>query len=99
MLYEGGPEALVAPTSLYKVRVDDVSGAFELLARESGVTVTRNGTSSLRIDTDEESISALNALLVAHGVKVYELSPAQENLEEAFLRLTKIEAAPSKEKP
>ena len=88
LLYEGGPEALVAPTSLYKVRVDDLSGAFELLAREPGVTVSQNGTSFLRIDADEESISAVNALLVGNGIKVYELSPAQESLEEAFLRLT-----------
>jgi ABC-type multidrug transport system ATPase subunit len=97
LLYEGGPEALVAPTSLYKVRVDDLSCAFELLARESGVTVSRNGTSFLRIEADEENISFVNALLVAHGIKVYELSPAQENLEEAFLRLTKTVAElPSK---
>jgi ABC-type multidrug transport system ATPase subunit len=89
LLYEGGPEALVAPTSLYKVQVDDLSGAFELLSRETGVKVSRNGASFLRIDADAESISAVNALLVANGIKVYELSPAQESLEEAFLRLTK----------
>jgi ABC-type multidrug transport system ATPase subunit len=94
LLYEGGPEALVAPTSLYKVRVDDLSGAFELLTREPGFTVSRNGASFLRIDADAEGISAVNALLVAHGIKVYELSPAQESLEEAFLRLTKTVAAP-----
>ena len=88
LLYEGGPEALVAPTSLYKIRVDDLSRAFDLLTRESGVTVSRNGTSFLRIDADAESIPAVNALLVANGIRVYELSPAQETLEEAFLRLT-----------
>ena len=95
LLYEGGPEALVAPTSLYKVRVDDLSGAFELLTREPGVTVSRNGASFLRIDADAESIPAMNALLVAHGIKVYELSPAQESLEEAFLRLIKTVVPPS----
>jgi hypothetical protein len=58
------------------------------------MTVSRNGASFLRIDADAERISAVNALLVAHGIKVYELSPAQESLEEAFLRLTKIVAAP-----
>ena len=89
LLYEGGPEALVAPTSLYKVRVDDLSGAFEILTREPGVTVSRNGASFLRIEADAEGISAVNALLVGKGIKVYELSPAQESLEEAFLRLTK----------
>jgi ABC-type multidrug transport system ATPase subunit len=89
LLYEGGPEALVTPTDIYRVRVDDLSGAFELLTREPDVTVSRNGDSFLRIDADEESIAAVNALLVSKGIKVYELSPAQETLEEAFLRLTK----------
>ena len=93
LLYEGGPEALVAPTSLYKVRVNDLSGAFEILTREPGVTVSRNGASFLRIEADAESISAVNALLVGNGIKVYELSPAQESLEEAFLRLTKTVAS------
>jgi len=49
----------------------------------------------LRIDADAESISAANALLVGNGIKVYELSPAPESLEEAFLRLTKTNAAPA----
>ena len=92
LLYEGGPGALVSPTSLYKVRVDDLSRAFELLTKESGVTVSRNGTSFLHLDADAETIPAVNALLVAHGIKVYELSPAQESLEEAFLRLTETVA-------
>jgi len=92
LLYEGGPEALVAPTSLYKVRVDNLSGAFDLLNRESGVTVSRNGASFLRIEADAEHIAAVNSVLVGNGIKVYELSPAQESLEEAFLRLTKTVA-------
>ena len=92
LLYEGGPETLIAPTSLYKVRVDDLSRAFELLTREPGMTVSRNGASFLRVEADAESISAVNALLVDNKIKVYELSPAQESLEEAFLRLTKTVA-------
>src|SRR5215216_1221824 len=89
LLYEGGAETLVAPTSLYKVRVDNLSGAFDLLTGEPGVTVSRNGTSSLRIEADAEQIAAVNTLLVGNGIKVYELSPAKETLEDAFLRLTK----------
>ena len=89
LLYEGGAETLVAPTSLYKVRVDNLSGAFDLLTGEPGVTVSRNGTSSLRIEADAEQIAAVNTLLVGNGIKVYELSPAKESLEDAFLRLTK----------
>jgi len=93
LLYEGGPEALVASSTLYKVRVDDLSRAFDLLAREPGVTVSRNGASFLRVDADAEHIAAVNTLLVGEGIKVYELSPAQESLEEAFLRLTKSVSA------
>jgi len=89
LLYEGGPEALVTPSKVYRVRVDDLSTAFELLTTLSGVTVSRNGDSVLRIAANEESIAAVNALLVSKQIKVYELSPAQESLEEAFLRLTK----------
>ena len=88
LLYEGGTENLIAPTNRYKLRVDNSSTAFELLNRESGVTVSRNGATFLHIDADVERIPDVNALLVAHGIKVYELSPAQESLEEAFLRLT-----------
>src|SRR5829696_1173110 len=88
LLYEGAPNALLAPTSRFKVRVDNTSVAFELLTKEPGVTVSRNGTAFLRIEADAERVPALNALLVAHGIKVYELAAARESLEEAFLRLT-----------
>ena len=53
-----------------------------------GPPLRLSDTRPLSLDTDAESIPALNALLVANGIKVYELSPAQESLEEAFLRLT-----------
>lgn len=89
LLYEGGPEALIAPTSRFKVRVDNLSAATEVLTREPGVMVSQNGAAFLRIDVDAKRIPAVNALLVAHGIGVYELTPAQESLEEAFLRLTK----------
>ena len=88
LLYEGGPEALTASTNLHKVRVDNLAGAFELLSKEPGLSVSRNGASFLRIDADAEVLARANALLVGNGIKVYELSPAQESLEEAFLRLT-----------
>jgi ABC-2 type transport system ATP-binding protein len=94
LLYEGGPETLVTPTSMYRIRVDDLSRAFELLTSEPDVTVRRNGDSFLQIEAEKESISAVNALLVSKEIKVYELSPAQETLEEAFLRLTKTGTVP-----
>jgi ABC-2 type transport system ATP-binding protein len=88
LLYEGGPEALTASTNLHKVRVDNLAGAFELLSKEFGLSVSQNGASFLRIDADAEALARANALLVGNGFKVYELSPVQESLEEAFLRLT-----------
>ena len=88
LLYEGAPDALVAPASRYKVRVDNLSAAFDLLIKEPDVRVSRNGAAFLHVEADTERIPSLNALLVAQGIKVYELSPAQESLEEAFLRLT-----------
>src|SRR5829696_8370970 len=90
LLYEGDPDALLTPTSRFQVRVDDFAGASELLSKEFGVAVSQNGAAYLRIDADAERIPAVNALLVSHGIKVYELTPINESLEEAFLRLTKI---------
>ena len=88
LLYEGGTETLLAPVNRFKVRVDNLPVASELLRKELGVTVSQNGAAFLRIDADTERIPAVNALLVAHGINVYELTPIQESLEEAFLRLT-----------
>src|SRR5687767_316124 len=39
LLYEGGPEALVAPTSRFKVRVDNLPAATELLTSQPDVMV------------------------------------------------------------
>jgi ABC-2 type transport system ATP-binding protein len=90
LLYEGAPDVLRGPAGRFKVRVDNQSAATELLAREPGIVISQNGAAFLRIDADPERIPAVNALLVTHGIRVYELSPAQESLEEAFLRLTSV---------
>lgn len=90
LLYEGGPESLLAPTSLYKVRVDDLARAVEVLSKEPGLTVSQNGASFLKIDADPQRLAEANALLVSSGIKVFELSPVQQSLEEAFLRLTDL---------
>lgn len=87
LLYEGGPETLLAPTKRFNVRVDDLSAASELLTTQLGIPVNKNGAGILRIDADPDRIPALNAALVAHGINVYELTPIKESLEEAFIRL------------
>lgn len=90
LFYGGDPDALLTPTNRFKVRVDNFPRASELLTKELGVAVSQNGAAYLRIDADAELIPAVNALLVTHGINVYELTPINESLEEAFLRLTKI---------
>jgi len=87
LLYEGSPETLLAPTSRFNVRVDDLSAASDLLTSQHGIPVHKNGAGILRIDTDPDRIPSLNAALVAQGINVYELTPIKESLEEAFLRL------------
>ena len=88
LLYEGEPSALVAPTTKFKLKVDDPAGAFQLLAKDPAITVNQNGAAYLHVDAPANHISDVNALLVGHGIKVYELTPTQETLEEAFLRIT-----------
>jgi ABC-type multidrug transport system ATPase subunit len=88
LLYEGEPAALVAPTTRFKLKVDKLAEAFQLLERDPTITVGQNGAAYLHVDAHAEHISAVNAFLVGHGIKVYELTPTQESLEEAFLRLT-----------
>jgi ABC-type multidrug transport system ATPase subunit len=90
LLYEGEPAALVAPTTRFKLKVDQMAVAFQLLEKDPAITVSQNGAAYLHVDAQAEHISAVNALLVGHGIKVYELTPTQESLEEAFLRLTAL---------
>lgn len=88
LLYEGEPSALVAPTTRFKLRVDKTKIAFQLLEKDPAISVSRNGAAYLHVDAPADHMSDVNALLVNHGIKVYELTPTQETLEEAFLRIT-----------
>src|SRR5215204_6016814 len=54
LLYEGAPDALIAPATRFKLRVDNLSAASELLTRELGVQVSRNGNALLQIDANVE---------------------------------------------
>ena len=88
LLYEGEPAALVAPTTRFKLKVDKTTAAFQLLEKDPAISVSQNGASYLHVDAQADHMSDVNALLVSHGIKVYELTPTQESLEEAFLRIT-----------
>lgn len=88
LLYEGEPGGLVTPSTRYKLKVDRMATAQELIAGVPNVAVSQNGANYLHVDAEPEHMSSVNAMLVSNGIKVYELTPAQETLEEAFLRLT-----------
>lgn len=88
LLYEGEPAALVAPTTRFKLKVDNMAVAFQLLSGDAGIAVSQNGNAYLHVDARAEHIGDVNAVLVSHGIKVYELTPTQETLEDAFLRIT-----------
>jgi ABC-2 type transport system ATP-binding protein len=88
LLYEGEPAALVAPTTRFKLNVDNTAVALQLLATDPNIKVSQNGSAYLYVDSQSEHISSVNALLVGNGVSVFELTPTQETLEEAFIRLT-----------
>ena len=88
LLYEGTIGGLVAPARAYKLRVDHPAAACQLLARDPTLTVSRNGAEYIYLKAEAARIPALNAALVAHDIKVFELTPRQETLEDVFLRLT-----------
>lgn len=88
LLYQGTIAQLVAPAPTLKLRVDRIEDAYQLLGRDPSLTVRRNGANWLYVETPAEQVPALNAALVAHGIKVYELTLCRETLEAAFLKLT-----------
>src|ERR1044071_5497567 len=62
LLYEGGPETLISPTTRFKLKVDNTESTFALLAKDPSVTVSRNGAAYLHVDADAEHIGDVNAL-------------------------------------
>jgi ABC-2 type transport system ATP-binding protein len=88
LLYQGPVEDLIAKDNWIKLRVDRVTEAYDLLARNPRLSLSRNGDQSLHVKMADEEIPLVNALLVQHGFQVMELSPQRESLEQVFLRLT-----------
>ena len=88
LLYEGEPAALTSATTRFKLKVDKIATALDLLAKLPDISVGQNGDAYLHVDVRAENISDVNALLVREGIKVFELTPTNETLEDAFLRLT-----------
>lgn len=88
LLYQGAVDDLIAKHNWIRVRVDRIAEAYELLSRDPGISVSRNGDESLHVQMPDEQIPLVNARLVQHGFNVMELSPQRESLEDVFLRLT-----------
>ena len=87
LLYEGGMANLFSSDRQLKITAEPLERAYDLL-REWKLSVSRNGSTSLYLKLPYESIPGVNALLVGNGIRVTELSPHTETLEEIFLRLT-----------
>jgi ABC-2 type transport system ATP-binding protein len=89
LVYQGSVAELVAQGQSIKLKVDRLNEAFDLLANDRRLAVSRNGDDSLYLKIAGEQIPGVNALLVERGFRVMELSPHRESLEEVFLRLTR----------
>ena len=89
LVYQGPVAELVTQGHSIKLKVDRLNDAFDLLSRDSRLSVSRNGDDSLYLKIAGDEIPGVNALLVERGFRVMELSPHRESLEEVFLRLTR----------
>ncbi len=94
LLYQGAVQELMAEGQRIRLTTDRITEAFELLAKDPRLTVTRNGDESLHLQVADEVVPDINALLVQNGFRVQEIASHRESLEEVFLRLTR-EARPS----
>jgi ABC-type multidrug transport system ATPase subunit len=88
LIYQGSIEELVAKEKTIKLKVDRPDTAYKLLQDTSGLAISRNGDGSLYLRIADEEIPVVNSLLVEHGLRVFELSPQRETLEQVFFRLT-----------
>lgn len=89
LLYQGAIGNLIAREQLIKITVQPLEVAYQLLSRDSTISVSRNGSASLYLRMSNEAIPAVNALLVAHDIRVMEISPQRATLEDVFLTLTR----------
>jgi len=87
LLYYGAIGNLIAKDRLIKIRVEPLEAAYQLLSRDPALSVSRNGSDSLYVKTSSDCIPKINAMLVANNIRVTELSPQRQTLEEVFLTL------------
>ena len=70
------------------VRATPIEEAAQIAERLAGVEEVRVNDGALRLTTDPERAAEINAKLVSAGLRVSELRPAEQSLEELFLELT-----------
>lgn len=89
LLYQGTIKALIDKEKTVKLTVDRIEEAYAILSADPALAVSRNGTQSLYVKMADDRIPDVNRLLVERGIRVMELSPQRETLEQVFLRLTR----------
>lgn len=89
LIFQGTVESLLEQDQTVRLGVDRMEEAFQLLANDPALSVTRNGTQFLYFKAAAEQIPRVNQLLVERGFRVMELTPERETLEQVFLRLTR----------
>lgn len=95
LLYQGTVSELVAHRKVTKIVTDKPAAAYQLLAQNPALSLTQHEDGAIYVTNDnDEQIPRLNALLVAHGFRVSEISPQRETLEQVFLRLTQESQSP-----
>jgi ABC-type multidrug transport system ATPase subunit len=87
LLYEGDVSELTSAGKSLRLRVDRAGEAEEILSREPGLSVSRDGDGVLYVKAAGERAADINALLVGRGFRVFELAPQRETLEEVYFRL------------
>ncbi|HEY0430372.1 MAG TPA: ABC transporter ATP-binding protein [Pyrinomonadaceae bacterium] len=88
LLYQGAVAGLVAKEKLIKITVEPLEHAYRLLSSDPLLSVSRNGSRSLYVKMADDYIPSVNAMLVANGLRVAELSPQNPTLEDVFLKLS-----------
>ncbi|MCA1815528.1 MAG: ABC transporter ATP-binding protein [Acidobacteria bacterium] len=87
LLYEGGVAELTGGGEIVRLRVDRPDEALRVLADDPTLAASRNGTQFIYVRAGGGRVADVNALLVARGLRVSEIVPHRETLEEAFTRL------------
>ncbi len=70
------------------VRAEPVKEAHEIAKRLAGVEEVKETDGMLRLTTDPGRAAEINAKLVSAGLRVSEIRPSEQPLEEVFLKLT-----------